>query len=176
MDKLNLIKADKRLIYNFKFDEIKIQLNLNYLLIIDNDLSYLTGIHKINLTSCKQITDQSLQYLADKSALTSGKLKGVHTIDLSYCNQITDQCLQYCEGVRVIKLMSCYKITDQGLQYLAVDISALTSGKLKGVHTINLYGCIQLTGQGLQYLTDKSTLNSNKLKRSSHHFYMVILQ
>ena len=51
-DKLNLIKADKRLIYNFKFDEIKIQLDLSYLSITDNDLSYLTGVHTINLTSC----------------------------------------------------------------------------------------------------------------------------
>ena len=62
MDKLNLIKADKRLIYNFKLNEIKIQLNLEYLLITDNDLSYLTGVYNINLTKCLKITNQGLRY------------------------------------------------------------------------------------------------------------------
>ena len=73
-DKLNLIKADKNLIYNFKFNEIKIQLDLSYLSITNSDLSYLTGVHKIKLSWCKQITDQGLQYL-----------KEVHTINLDYC-------------------------------------------------------------------------------------------
>ena len=50
IDKLNLIKADKRLIHNFKNDGIKIQLNLSNSSITDNDLSYLSGVHKINLT------------------------------------------------------------------------------------------------------------------------------
>ena len=92
MDKLNLIKVDKRLIYNFKFSEIKIQLNLKNLLITDNDLSYLTGVYKINLTYCKEITNKGLKYL-----------KGVHIINLSHCYQITNQGLQYLKGVHTIE-------------------------------------------------------------------------
>ena len=37
-DKLNLFKTDKMLIYNFKLNEIRIQLNLKYLSITDNVL------------------------------------------------------------------------------------------------------------------------------------------
>ena len=121
-DILSLIKTDKRLIYNFKNDGIKIQLELCFSLINDDDLSYLTGIHKINLNWCKKITDHGLQYL-----------KGVHTIFLFDCDQITDQGLQYLIGVHTINLYGCIKITDQGLQYL------------KGVHTINLFNCEKLT-------------------------------
>ena len=62
-DKLNLIKANKKLIYNFKIDGIKIQLDLRYLAITGNDLSYLTGIHTINLAGCLQINDEDLRYL-----------------------------------------------------------------------------------------------------------------
>ena len=82
IDKLNLIKTNKMLIDNFKFDEIKIHIDLSYLWIIDDDLSYLTGVHKINLSGCKRITDQGLQYLTGKSAIISDELKGVHTINL----------------------------------------------------------------------------------------------
>ena len=48
-DKLNLIKTDKQLIHKFKNDEIKIKIELRYSSITDNDLSYLTGIHMIDL-------------------------------------------------------------------------------------------------------------------------------
>ena len=41
--------------------------------IIDDDLSYLTGVHKINLSGCIPITDKGLQYL-----------NGVHTINLMF--------------------------------------------------------------------------------------------
>ena len=107
IDKLNLIKVDKRLIYNFNFGEIKIHINLSNLFIIDNDLSYLTGVHKINLSGCKRITDQGLKYL-----------KRIHTIDLSNCFQLTDQGLQYLKGIHTINLSYCFQLTDQGLQYL----------------------------------------------------------
>ena len=36
---------------------------LSHLSIIDDDLSYLTGVYKINLSGCNKITDQCLQYL-----------------------------------------------------------------------------------------------------------------
>ena len=49
IDKLNLIKADKKLIHNFKINEIKIQLDLSNSLITDNDLSYLNRVDKIQL-------------------------------------------------------------------------------------------------------------------------------
>ena len=141
-DKLNLIKSDKKLIDVFKSDEIKIQLNLSYSLVTDNDLSYLTGIHKIKLIYCEKITDQGLKYL-----------KGVHTIDLKYCRQITDKGLQYLtaekseivsgkvERVHSIDLFNCFQITGKGLRYLA------------GIHTINLHRCNRIHGQSLQYLT-----------------------
>ena len=143
-DKLNLFKTNKNLIYKFKFDDINIQLKLSHFSqLTDNDLSYLTGVHTINLCGCNKITDQGLKYLAGKPALTSGKLKGVHTINLSQCN----------------------KITDQGLQYLAIDVSTLlTGGKLKGVHTIDLSWCNKITDQGLKYLAGKPALTSGKLK------------
>ena len=98
IDKLNLIKANKMLIYNLKFDKIKIRLDLKYHTITCNDLFYLTGVHSIDLHGCTQITNQHLRYLAGKPALTSGKLKGIHTINLSYCNLITNEGLQYLAG------------------------------------------------------------------------------
>ena len=119
VDKLNLIKVNKKLIDNFKIDGIKIHINLRSLLIIDDDLFYLKGVHTIDLFECDQITDQGLQYLADESALLIGdKLKGVHTINLSACEKITNQGLQYLMGVHTINLSACEQITDQGLQYL----------------------------------------------------------
>ena len=164
-DKLNLIKIDKRLIHNLRIDGIKIQFDFGNSSITDDDLFYLNGIHKINLTCCSQITDKGLRYLADKSMFLSCELEGVHTvslsnydqglkyltgvhtINLSGCNQITDQGLQYLKGVHNINLKDCNQITDQGLQYL------------KGVHTINLKGCNQITDQGLQYLKGVHTIN-----------------
>ena len=116
-DKLNLIKTNKKLIYNFKFDNIKIKLDLRYLLIIDNDLSYLTGVQEVNLSCCENITNQGLKYL-----------KGVHTIDLSCCYQLSDQGLRYLtvgvsalltgdklNGVHTINLSCCNQITDHRL-------------------------------------------------------------
>ena len=52
--------------------------------ITDQGLSYLQGVHTINLRRCKQITDNGLSYI-----------KGVHTIDLRFCNKITDKGLNH---------------------------------------------------------------------------------
>ena len=52
---------------------------------------YLKEVKNIDLSHCKQITDQGLSYL-----------KGVQNIDLSHCKQITDQGLSYLKDAKNI--------------------------------------------------------------------------
>jgi hypothetical protein len=101
----------------------------------DNDLSYLSGIHCLNLSCCDQITDKGLSYLT-----------GISELNLSWCNQITDNGLSYLKGISNLNLSHCRKITDQGLSYL------------KGISKLNLHGCL-ITDQGLSCLTDIRELN-----------------
>ena len=51
---------------------------------------------------------------------------------------MTDQYLQYLKDIHTIHLSNCSQLTNQCLQYLAVDFSALLSGKLKGAYKIYL--------------------------------------
>jgi hypothetical protein len=53
------------------------------------------GVHIINLSRCKQITDKGLE-----------SLKVVHTINLTGCYQITDKGLESLKGSKIIR----YKI------------------------------------------------------------------
>ena len=111
--------------YTINLWKYKIVLIFYYTKITDTQLSYLKGVHTINLSNCQRITDTGLSHL-----------KGVHTIDLYGCKRITDIGLSHLKGVHTINLSNC-RVTDIGLSHL------------KSVHTIYLEDCQEITDIGL---------------------------
>ena len=112
--------------------------------VTNNDLYYLNGVRKINLSNCNQITDEGLMnlkrintiYLSCNNAITDAglvHLKGVNTIDLSRNNSITDAGLAHLKGVNTIDLSDCKNITDDGLAHLKGVSETLAGSTL---HTI----------------------------------------
>ena len=77
--------------YDFKGCEI---------IIIDKILKFLKNCHTLNLSCCKQITDQGLSHLTN-----------CHTLNLSCCNQITDRGLSYLTNYHILKLFGCLQIS-----------------------------------------------------------------
>ena len=92
-DFLNIILLSKTI--NFYVTK-----NLHYLIknlncsksqITDKGISYLKGIHTLDISWCDQITDKGISYF-----------KRIHTLDISYCFQITDKGISYLKGIHTL--------------------------------------------------------------------------
>jgi len=82
----------------FKILNLKLQCNS----ISDEDFTFITGIHKLNMLGCNQekITDKAFE-----------NLKGIHTLDMSRCNQkwITDKAFENLKGIHTLNISNCKK-------------------------------------------------------------------
>jgi hypothetical protein len=116
-----------------------------------------TKIKTINLSDCKQITDEGLKNLTNAT-----------TIDLSGCRNITDAGLEHLTNATTINLTFSQKITDAGLAHLtnattiylgySHNITDEGLAHLTNATTINLSGCKQITDKGLAHLTKATTI------------------
>jgi len=125
---------------------------------VDGDLEICKGIHEINLSGCKNITDEGLVHL-----------RGVRVINLSECALITDEGLAHLRGVRVVDLSGCRNVTDRGLVHLrgveGINLSSCDRvtdaalAHLSGVKVINLSHCTRISDEGLVHLRGVKVIN-----------------
>jgi hypothetical protein len=77
--------------------------------ITDKGLSYLKGIHTLNMDSCRKITDLGLSYIS-----------GVNTLDIEDCIGITSTGIASLNGLQKINMTGCNK-------------DAITAARLRGL-------------------------------------------
>lgn len=145
----------------------------------------LTSITKLDLSLCKQITDNCLGRIAH--------LKNLEVLDLGGCCNVTNTGLMLIAcglgSLRWLNLRSCWHISDQGiahvaglnkdnadgnlsLEYLGLqdcqrlsdDALKHVSSSLHGLKTINLSFCVSITDSGLKYLAKMASLKELNLR------------
>lgn len=87
-----------------------------------NNLSYVEGIHTLDMFNCIQITD-----------LTPVSTCALHTLDISNCTQITDLTPIIGSNLRNLNMAYCTRIN---------DITPLSTCAL---HILNISNCTQIT-------------------------------
>ena len=104
---------------------------------IDNILP----IRKLNITTCKKLTDAVFS-----------RLRGIHTLNMSGCDQITDAAFVHLKGIHTLNIAGCGYITDAAFV------------NLKGIHTLNMHLCTQLTitDAAFEHLKGIHTLNMSQ--------------
>jgi tetratricopeptide (TPR) repeat protein len=115
------------------------------------------GLTSFNLSGCKNITDKGLESLKGLTALTS--------LDLTYCSNITDKGLESLKGLIDLTSLSlngsyinASKITDTGLESLK-GLTALTS--------LDFSRCNKITDKGLEAIKGLTALTSLDLRYCS---------
>ncbi|KAG8257026.1 F-box/LRR-repeat protein 14 [Homalodisca vitripennis] len=147
--------------------------------------SELTSITRLDLSLCKQITDNSLGRIAH--------LKNLEVLDLGGCCNVTNTGLLLIawglKNLRWLNLRSCWHISDQGIAHVAglnkenadgnlalehlglQDCQRLSDEALKhvstgltGLKSINLSFCVSITDSGLKYLAKMASLKELNLR------------
>ena len=130
-----------------------------------NALQYdVNSLTTLNLSLCKQITDQTLQRIAQY-------LKKLEVLELGGCTHVTSNgLLQLSDGLhrlRLLNLRSCRCISDQGMAHLAgLNRNISVGGQMCGVtvstpvttgtsqlEKLVLQDCQKLTDQALKYIS-----------------------
>lgn len=160
----------------------------------DDDLEklvrYLPGITSLNLSGCRQLTDQGIAHLTLLTQLKSLNLSGcdklsstglkhlstlthLEELNVSHCYNVTDECLQSLNALPLKRLYlnHCYKLTDNGLRHMAC----------LPLETLDVSNCSQLTGKGIKELrgTPIRTLHLHgcyKLKNKDLQSLQFLLQ
>jgi hypothetical protein len=86
-----------------------------------------TCLNKLDLSGCRQITDDGMQYISQLEKLTH--------LDLTNCWQITNEGVQYIsqlEKLTHLDLTNCKLITNHGMQHIS---------QLKNLTYVGLSGC-----------------------------------
>jgi hypothetical protein len=109
---------------------------------VDADFVHFVGLRRLNMVSCRSITDAAFAHL-----------KGIHILDMTFCNQttITDAAFVHLTGIHNLNMTYCYQstITDAAFVHL------------KGIHTLNMAVCRQstITDAAFVHLKGIHTLN-----------------
>lgn len=136
----NIVCIYGKLDNNIRESDIKRFYDLKYLdisgnKIIDN-LSHLTKLEHLNISQCKNITDNSIN-----------KLINLKYLDASQCDNITDNGIINMTDLEYLDIAWCYKdIT---------DVSIYNKKKLK---FLNISHCYNYTDYGLKNLDNLETL------------------
>ncbi|CAB0019712.1 unnamed protein product [Nesidiocoris tenuis] len=147
------------------------------------DVSHLT---KLDLSLCKQVTDNSLgriaQYLKNLEVLELGGccnitntgllliawgLKNLKRLNLRSCRHISNQGISHLAGLNretadgnlaleYLGLQDCQRLTDEALKHVSAGLCRLKS--------INLSFCINITDSGLKYLAKMPCLRDLNLR------------
>ena len=84
------------------------------------------GCHTLDLSYCRQITDDSVK-----------ELRGCHTLYLGGCDKITDESVKELRSCHTLYLNGCEKITDEsvlttfGIKSCVVVILSILVGVIK---------------------------------------------
>lgn len=145
----------------------------------------LSSVTRLDLSLCKQITDNSLGRIA--------QLKNLEVLDLGGCCNVTNTGLLLVawglKNLRWLNLRSCWHVSDQGIAHLAglnkenaegtlaleylglQDCQRLSDEALKhvstglnGLKSINLSFCVSITDSGLKYLAKMASLKELNLR------------
>lgn len=131
--------------------------------LIDEDLKYLTNVHTLNLSYCKNLTEQGLFHLRN-SSIVNLNLTGI---------DITNDSLIHLQNIPILSLKFCRKITDEGLIHLQkvkeLDLSFtfITDtglNHLENVEVLKIDCCNNVIGTGLKYLKHLNNLSINFTK------------
>ena len=101
-------------------------------------LSSIKQIYKLDISECKQITDESFSYLTN-----------IHTLIMKECYNITDKAFSYLSGIHTLDIHGCNQISDKAFSYLS------------GIHTLDMHFCNQkeLGDKAFSYLKGIQVLN-----------------
>lgn len=118
----------------------------------------LRKLRKLNLRSCRQITDQGIGYISGQLRLWSAVNPQSESIsgnfDLEYlglqdCQKLSDDALKNVScgllKLKSINLSFCASVTDSGLKFLA---------KMPSLIELNLRSCDNISDIGIAYLSD----------------------
>jgi len=118
------------------------------------DVNHLGNVHSLDLSSCKNITDEGIKNL--------GK---IYKLNLSSCYNITD--VNHLRDVHTLILSSCYGITDEGIKHLdkvfnldLCNTRIRNISNLGNVYNLNLRLCVNIL--------DFSSLGNNHILNLSN--------
>ena len=110
-------------------------LDLRFVTVSLDDMSFLEGIETISLYGCHSVTDDGLKYLC-----------GVSMANIGFCSKITDTGIAWLHGIQRLSISHCPRITDAGLKTLGTNLQSL-----------NVDGCPKITDAGIEYLATNMT-------------------
>ncbi|CAD6225467.1 GSCOCG00005693001-RA-CDS [Cotesia congregata] len=110
-----------------------------------------TSLTRLDLSLCKQVSDQALQKI-------SQKIPNLECLELGGCCNITNHGLMLIAwGLKKLKyldLRSCWHVSDQGLSYLAgFNSNEATLGSSLMLEYLGLQDCQRLSDEGLRHLS-----------------------
>lgn len=107
------------------------------------------SLNELNLSMCKQITDNSLGRIAQH-------LKGLERLDLGGCTDVTNTGLLLIawglHNLRSLNLRSCRGVSDAGIGHLAGMTPATAIGTLR-LESLCLQDCQKLTDDALRFIS-----------------------
>ncbi|KAH7948545.1 F-box/LRR-repeat protein 14 [Rhipicephalus sanguineus] len=108
------------------------------------------SLSELNLSMCKQITDNSLGRIAQH-------LKGLERLDLGGCTDVTNTGLLLIawglHNLRSLNLRSCRGVSDPGIGHLAGMSPTNAIGTLR-LESLCLQDCQKLTDDALRYISN----------------------
>lgn len=108
---------------------------------------YCSSLFVLKLNHCKQITDQGIENLFQKTS-------SVEVLELCGCENITDECFKVistqCSKLTVIKLDWCFSLTEKSLKLLAANCKRLSYVSMRGTHL----NCLPANLSRLLYLNN----------------------
>ncbi|KAK5648871.1 hypothetical protein RI129_003763 [Pyrocoelia pectoralis] len=144
------------------------------------------SLTNLNLSLCKQVTDNSLsriaQYLKNLEVLELGGccnitntglvliawgLKKLKRLNLRSCWHVSDQGIGHISGynqdasggnqmLEYLGLQDCQRLSDEALKHVSIGLTSLKS--------INLSFCVSITDSGLKYLAKMNSLRELNLR------------
>ncbi|KAH7938436.1 hypothetical protein HPB49_023555 [Dermacentor silvarum] len=107
------------------------------------------SLSELNLSMCKQITDNSLGRIAQH-------LKGLERLDLGGCSNVTNTGLLLIawglQNLRSLNLRSCRGVSDPGIGHLAGMTPDAAIGTLR-LESLCLQDCQKLTDEALRFIS-----------------------
>uniref|UniRef100_A0A6P7GRN8 F-box/LRR-repeat protein 14 n=1 Tax=Diabrotica virgifera virgifera TaxID=50390 RepID=A0A6P7GRN8_DIAVI len=117
------------------------------------------SLTQLNLSLCKQVTDNSLSRIAQY-------LKNLEVLELGGCCNVTNTGLVLIAwGLKKLKrlnLRSCWHVSDQGIGHLSFIEQDLSAGTI-AIHHTGLQDCQRLSDEALKYAAALTSIKSINL-------------
>jgi len=116
-------------------------------------ISHLKNLRKLNLRSCRQISDRGIEHLC--CLYCQQHRVAIEELCLQDCQKLTDESLKHISlglsNLKKINLSFCISVTDTGMKSLA---------RLPSLNHLNVRSCDNVSDIGIGYLSE----SSHKLK------------